>query len=86
MATLCSTPLNELVMVQAITEWTRCLEEAGMSLDTVRVRDDVKEGEREKLRGRGESDRNRTAENGGIKLTKMRPRRREVEVIMRENM
>lgn len=57
-----------------------------MSLDTVRVRDDVKEGEREKLRGRGESDRNRTAENGGIKLTKMRPRRREVEVIMRENM
>lgn len=52
-------------MVQAITEWTRCLEEAGMSLDMVRVRDDVKDGEKEKLRGRvrvTDAERQRTGD------------------------
>ena len=38
MASLCSTPLNELVMVEAITPWTLSLEEAEISLDVVRVR------------------------------------------------
>lgn len=39
MAALCSTPLNELVMVQAITEWTLVFGgEAETSLDIARVR------------------------------------------------
>ena len=56
MASLCSTPLNELVMVQAITAWTFCLDEAEMSLDIVRVRwrrkrrNDGRDGEKEKPR------------------------------------
>jgi len=59
MAALCSSPLNELVMVQAITEWTLCLEEAEMSLATVHVRwegerwNDGRDGEKEELREGG---------------------------------
>lgn len=41
-AALCSTALNELVMTQAITDWTLCLEEAEMSLEIVRVKKEEK--------------------------------------------
>lgn len=37
MAVVCSSPSNELIMAHTIMEWTFCLQEAEMSLDTVRV-------------------------------------------------
>lgn len=66
MAALCSTVLNELVMVQAITEWTQCLEEAEMSLDVVRARweRDRKDGERKEPREAIETATEKAEERG----------------------